>query len=179
MSFEAVRLFGIANDAAADKVLDEHAFAPLIGMMLDQPQRVAPEASLVIVKTDLMDAHIADGIRYIFRVADERKVIVIGPQFEARHWPKAAGYNAGDVKEQPDREKWAFAAIEHIFDDLCQRGRIPRDGFERLVLPVRRVALRFQERVERRVARDRRRHDYGRRHADASRLGGTRPRGGD
>ncbi len=28
--------FGIANDAAADKVLDEHAFAPLIGMMLDQ-----------------------------------------------------------------------------------------------------------------------------------------------
>ena len=28
--------FGIANEAAADKVLDEHAFAPLIGMMLDQ-----------------------------------------------------------------------------------------------------------------------------------------------
>jgi uncharacterized HhH-GPD family protein len=28
--------FGIANDAAADKVLDEHSFAPLIGMMLDQ-----------------------------------------------------------------------------------------------------------------------------------------------
>jgi uncharacterized HhH-GPD family protein len=28
--------FGIANDAAADKVLDEHAFAPLVGMMLDQ-----------------------------------------------------------------------------------------------------------------------------------------------
>ena len=28
--------FGIANDAAADNVLDEHAFAPLIGMMLDQ-----------------------------------------------------------------------------------------------------------------------------------------------
>jgi uncharacterized HhH-GPD family protein len=28
--------FGIANDAAADKVLDEHAIAALIGMMLDQ-----------------------------------------------------------------------------------------------------------------------------------------------
>ncbi|WP_426560575.1 HhH-GPD-type base excision DNA repair protein [Angustibacter sp. McL0619] len=28
--------FGIANDVAADKVLDEHAFAPLVGMMLDQ-----------------------------------------------------------------------------------------------------------------------------------------------
>ena len=32
---------------------------------------VAPEADLVMVKTDFMDAHIADGVRYIFRVADE------------------------------------------------------------------------------------------------------------
>jgi uncharacterized HhH-GPD family protein len=28
--------FGIANDEAADRVLDEHAFAPLVGMLLDQ-----------------------------------------------------------------------------------------------------------------------------------------------
>jgi len=28
--------FGIANDVAADLVLDEHPFAPLIGMLLDQ-----------------------------------------------------------------------------------------------------------------------------------------------
>ncbi|WP_026735695.1 S8 family peptidase [Fischerella sp. PCC 9605] len=32
---------------------------------------VAPEAELVVVKTDLQDAHIADGVRYIFRVASE------------------------------------------------------------------------------------------------------------
>jgi subtilisin family serine protease len=32
---------------------------------------VAPEADLVIVKSDLQDAHIADGIRYIFRLAQE------------------------------------------------------------------------------------------------------------
>lgn len=32
---------------------------------------VAPEAQLVIVRSDLQDAHIADGIRYIFRVARE------------------------------------------------------------------------------------------------------------
>ena len=51
-------------------------------------------------------------------VADERGVIVIGPQFEARHWPKAAAYNAADVKAQPDREKWVFAAIEHVFDEV-------------------------------------------------------------
>lgn len=32
---------------------------------------VAPLSELVIVKTDMQDAHIADAIRYIFRVADE------------------------------------------------------------------------------------------------------------
>ncbi|MDY6784642.1 MAG: S8 family peptidase [Cyanobacteriota bacterium] len=32
---------------------------------------VAPKAEFVIVKTDFQDAHIADGVRYIFRVAKE------------------------------------------------------------------------------------------------------------
>jgi subtilisin family serine protease len=32
---------------------------------------VAPEADLVIIKSDLQDAHIADGVRYVFRVARE------------------------------------------------------------------------------------------------------------
>jgi subtilisin family serine protease len=32
---------------------------------------VAPDAELVIVNSDLQDAHIADAVRYIFRVADE------------------------------------------------------------------------------------------------------------
>ena len=32
---------------------------------------VAPQATLVVVKSDLLEAHIADGIRYIFRVADD------------------------------------------------------------------------------------------------------------
>ncbi|MBN3874339.1 S8 family serine peptidase [Nostoc sp. JL33] len=32
---------------------------------------VAPEAELVVVRSDLQDAHIADGVRYIFRVAGE------------------------------------------------------------------------------------------------------------
>ncbi|MBF2017232.1 MAG: S8 family serine peptidase [Rivularia sp. T60_A2020_040] len=32
---------------------------------------VAPQAEFVIVKTDLQDAHIADGVRYVFRVASD------------------------------------------------------------------------------------------------------------
>jgi subtilisin family serine protease len=35
---------------------------------------VAPSATLVGVKTDFNDAHIADGVRYVFRVADQLKV---------------------------------------------------------------------------------------------------------
>lgn len=35
---------------------------------------VAPESELVVVKTDLIDAHVADGVRYVFRVADEMGV---------------------------------------------------------------------------------------------------------
>ncbi len=38
---------------------------------------VAPEAELVIVKTDLQDAHIADAVRYIFRVAEEMQMPVV------------------------------------------------------------------------------------------------------
>ena len=51
-------------------------------------------------------------------LADRYHLIVIAPEFSQKNWAKAAGYNLGDVKEQPDREKWAFAAIEHLFDEV-------------------------------------------------------------
>jgi pimeloyl-ACP methyl ester carboxylesterase len=73
-------------------------------------------------------------------VADDHKVILVGPQFEARHWPKAAAYNAGDVKEQPDREKWAFAAIEHIFDEV-------RDGQKDYVIFGHGAGAQFVQRM--------------------------------
>jgi pimeloyl-ACP methyl ester carboxylesterase len=73
-------------------------------------------------------------------IADLHKVIVIGPQFEARHWPRAAAYNAGDVKEQPDREKWAFAAIEHIFEEV-------RDGQKDYVLFGHGAGAQFVQRM--------------------------------
>ncbi|WP_017653595.1 S8 family peptidase [Fortiea contorta] len=38
---------------------------------------VAPEAELVVVKSDLQDAHIADAVRYVFRVARELKRPVV------------------------------------------------------------------------------------------------------
>jgi pimeloyl-ACP methyl ester carboxylesterase len=48
--------------------------------------------------------------------ADRWGFIVVAPEFLA--WPKAAAYNLGDVAQQPDREKWAFSVIEHLFDEM-------------------------------------------------------------
>ena len=59
--------------------------------------------------------------------ADKYKVLVVAPEFNKDLWQKSAGYNQGDVASQPDREKWGFAAIEHIFDEV-------RDGQASYVL---------------------------------------------
>jgi hypothetical protein len=73
-------------------------------------------------------------------VADDHKLILVGPQFEARHWPRSAAYNAGDVKEQPDREKWAFATIERLFDEV-------RDGQKDYVLFGHGAGAQFVQRM--------------------------------
>ena len=51
-------------------------------------------------------------------LADNYNVIIVAPQFSQSQWPRAAGYNLGDVERQADREKWAFSAIEHLFDEV-------------------------------------------------------------
>ena len=51
-------------------------------------------------------------------IADNHNLIIVAPEFSQRHWPRAAGYNLGDVERQADREKWAFSAIEHLFDEV-------------------------------------------------------------
>ena len=51
-------------------------------------------------------------------IADNHSLIIVAPEFSQRHWPRAAGYNLGDVERQADREKWAFSAIEHLFDEV-------------------------------------------------------------
>ncbi len=51
-------------------------------------------------------------------LADRYKLLIVAPEFLGNQWPKAAGYNQGDVVAQPDREKWTFSAIEHIFDEV-------------------------------------------------------------
>ena len=50
--------------------------------------------------------------------ADRYNLVIVAPEFSQQHWPRAAGYNLGDVERQADREKWAFSAIEHLFDEV-------------------------------------------------------------
>lgn len=51
-------------------------------------------------------------------MADNYNVLVVAPEFATRYWPKATAYDLGGVAGQPDREKWAYSAIEHLFDEV-------------------------------------------------------------
>ncbi len=51
-------------------------------------------------------------------LADRYHLLVVAPEFSQQYWPKAAAYNLGDVQDQPDREKWTYSAIEHLFDEV-------------------------------------------------------------
>ena len=51
-------------------------------------------------------------------IADRYKILIVVPEFSQKLWPRAAQYNLGGVGEASDPEKWAFSAIEHIFDEV-------------------------------------------------------------
>jgi poly(3-hydroxybutyrate) depolymerase len=50
--------------------------------------------------------------------ADHHGFLVVAPEFSQKSWPKAARYNLGDVAEWTNPEKWAYSAIEHLFDEV-------------------------------------------------------------
>lgn len=52
------------------------------------------------------------------RIADRYGLLVVAPEFSRANWPRGAGYSRGDVDAGDDRERWAFAAIEHLFDEV-------------------------------------------------------------
>lgn len=51
-------------------------------------------------------------------LADNHNLLIVAPEFSAKHWPRAAAYNLGDMAAQADREKWTYSAIEHLFDEV-------------------------------------------------------------
>ena len=69
---------------------------------------IAPAARLVVVKTDFQDAHIADGVRYIFRVARE-----LGR-------PAVVNLSLGGHADAHD----GTDSLSQIIDEECGPGRI-------------------------------------------------------
>jgi poly(3-hydroxybutyrate) depolymerase len=59
-----------------------------------------------------------DYLGYWELISDRYNFIVIAPEFTNEHWPKAAAYSQGDVADNPNRERWSFSAIEHLFDEV-------------------------------------------------------------
>src|SRR5207245_5037081 len=55
------------------------------------------------------------------------RFLVVAPEFSQQNGPKAAAYNLGEVTKDGNREKWAYSAIEHLFDEV-------RDGQATYVL---------------------------------------------
>ena len=49
--------------------------------------------------------------------ADRYKLIIVAPEFSQKDWPRAARYNLGNVEED-DRQKWTFAVVERLFDEV-------------------------------------------------------------
>jgi pimeloyl-ACP methyl ester carboxylesterase len=47
--------------------------------------------------------------------ADRYNLVIVAPEFSKQHW---SGYNEFDVRKEPNREKWAFSVIEHLFDEV-------------------------------------------------------------
>jgi poly(3-hydroxybutyrate) depolymerase len=59
-----------------------------------------------------------DYLGYWELISDRNNFIVIAPEFTNEHWPKAAAYSQGDVADNPNRERWAFSFVEHLFDEV-------------------------------------------------------------
>ena len=49
--------------------------------------------------------------------ADRYNLVIVAPEFSKKDW---SGYNEYDVRKEPNREKWAFSVIEHLFDEVGQ-----------------------------------------------------------
>ena len=72
--------------------------------------------------------------------ADRHGFMLVAPELLRRDWPGAAAYELGDVAAQGEREKWTYAVVEHLFDEV-------RDGQSGYAIFGRSAGARFVERL--------------------------------
>src|SRR3954466_13584082 len=85
----------------ADRPLDVYTY---------RPRRCDSRCPIVFVMAGVK-RNASDYRGYWELLADRYEVLVVAPAFTQKYWPKAAGYNLGDVAGEADREKWAYSAI--------------------------------------------------------------------
>jgi poly(3-hydroxybutyrate) depolymerase len=62
----------------------------------------------------------ASGYRdYWSEAAERHGFVVVAPLFSRDSWGGASAYNRGGVEATDDRSRWAFAVIEHLFDEIA------------------------------------------------------------
>jgi subtilisin family serine protease len=103
-------MIGRGNNLVASR--DEHGHGTHVaGIAAGKSSKfpgIATKAKLVIVKTSFQDAHIADGIRYVFRVASELgQPAVVNPSLGGH-------FDAHDGTD----------SLSQVIDDECGSGRI-------------------------------------------------------
>jgi subtilisin family serine protease len=94
---------------------------------------VAPDAELVIVKSDLSDAHIADGIRYIFCAAGNRAAVVnlsLGGHWDAHDGTDSLSLSV-DQESGPGRIVCCAAGNEGS-DNIRARIQVPAGATRRV-----------------------------------------------
>jgi poly(3-hydroxybutyrate) depolymerase len=66
-------------------------------------------------------------------LADQYHCLVVAPEFSEQHYPDVFGYNYGNMRTpdgQPIKEsKWAFSAVEHLFDHIRAETRSRRERY--------------------------------------------------
>jgi poly(3-hydroxybutyrate) depolymerase len=84
-----------------------------------RPADCDAKCPLVIVMAGVQ-RNAADYRGYWESSADRYHLVIVAPEFSNKAWPRAAAYSQGDVAAQRDPEKWAFSAIEHLFDEVAE-----------------------------------------------------------
>jgi poly(3-hydroxybutyrate) depolymerase len=51
-------------------------------------------------------------------LADRFGVLVVAPEFLEKHWEGAENYSLGGVSGSSNPEKWSYAVVEHLFDEV-------------------------------------------------------------
>jgi poly(3-hydroxybutyrate) depolymerase len=79
-----------------------------------KPEKCAESCTLVFAVHGV--SRTASSYRdYWQAAADRYGLVIVAPEFSKKDW---ASYSDFDVTRQPDRDKWPYAVIEHLFDEV-------------------------------------------------------------